>query len=73
MALISKEEMNRRKRMVASVIGTHAMEGITPEAETVALYRRYEEGDLTLEESGLAIDAHAGRLVAATRQMAGAA
>ena len=73
MPAISENEQFRRQRMVRSVIATHAMEGIDPDAATLALYRRYESGELTLEGFSAAMDAHALELVAANRPLAGVA
>lgn len=62
---ISEQERSRRTAMVQSVLGTHAMEGIEPDAPTLALFRQYESGELTLDELSSAMDAHATRLIAA--------
>jgi len=70
---VSKEEIQRRQNSVASTVGTHAMEGIFPDAPTVAILRRYEQGELTLEQFSAAMDAHAHELISATRTLAGAA
>lgn len=73
MPSISEEEKLRRQRIVRSVTGTNAMEGIEPDAATQALFDRYKSGELTLEEFSSAMDAHAHALVAACRPMAGVA
>ncbi len=73
MVVISENEKLRRQRMVRSVIATHAMEGIEPDAATLALYRRYESGELTMEGFSAAMDAHASELVAVSRPLAGVA
>ncbi len=73
MISISEEEKLRRQQASASVIGTHAMEGLTPDATTLDLFRRYEEGDLTLEQFSDAMDRHASALLAALGKMANVA
>jgi hypothetical protein len=55
------------------VIGTNAMEGLTPDGPTLALLRDYQEGVLTLEQFSSAMDQHAYHLLAAQDKMAGAA
>jgi hypothetical protein len=56
---ISEQEKQRRQRMVRSVLGTHAMEGLFPDEPSLSLMRRYEHGELTLDEFSDAMDAHA--------------
>lgn len=63
MAQISEDEKLRRRLINESVVGTNAMEGLTLDAETLALMRRYEEGDLTREQLSAAIDSHVQKLL----------
>jgi hypothetical protein len=49
------------------------MEGLTPDATTLDLFRRYEEGDLTLEQFSDAMDRHASALLTALGKMANVA
>ena len=67
MPSISEDEMNGRQRSVASNLGTHAMEGLFPDGPTLTILRRYEHGELTLEQFSEAMDAHARKLIAARR------
>ena len=61
---ITVQEKQRRRQINDSVIGTNAMEGIELDAETIALMRRYEEGELSRQELSAAIDAHVEALFA---------
>jgi hypothetical protein len=62
MALISEEEKLRRKQCVESVIGTNAMEGIFLDAPTLGLMRRFEAGEIEIEELSAAIDLHVSEM-----------
>ncbi len=73
MALVSAEEVQRRRESVASTLGTHAMEGLSPDTTTSAILARYEDGDLTLEQFSAAMDTHAKHLLEARHSFAGAA
>ncbi len=73
MAFVSAEEKAGRRESVASTIGTHAMEGLVPDPETIAILTRYQEGELSLEEFSEAMDAHARTLTASHSAYAGAA
>ncbi len=73
MSAISAEEMRRRRQSMESVLGTHAMEGLLPDAPTLEIMRRYETGEYTLDEFSAAMDAHAYALVAERQTLAGAA
>jgi hypothetical protein len=72
MPKISEAEKNRRHRINESVLGTNAMEGLHPDAETLALLQKYEDGELTGEQLSSALNEHALSLVEASR-LAGAA
>jgi hypothetical protein len=65
MPRISQAEKLRRRRINESVIGTNAMEGLTLDAETLALMDRYAEGELTREQLSAEIDRHVDKLLAA--------
>jgi hypothetical protein len=71
MAVISEEEKLRRRRAVESVLGTNAMEGIFLDAPTLALMRRFETGDIEIEELSAAIDLHVSDMDL-VRQISGA-
>ena len=73
MPIIYSQEKLRRRRMVDSVLGTHAMEGIEPDAETLVLFEKYVSGEFTMDEFSAAMDAHAYSLVNANRLFAGVA
>jgi hypothetical protein len=64
MSQISEEEKLRRRQVNESVLGTNAMEGLTLDAETLALMRRFEEGELTRQQLSAAIDRHVETLLA---------
>jgi hypothetical protein len=59
MPTISEAEKQRRLLAVGSVIGTHVMEGLEPDAETRAIFQRYAEGGLDSDELSEALHAHA--------------
>jgi hypothetical protein len=71
MSAISAEEMKARRDSVASNFGTHAMEGLFPDAPTLNILRRYETGELTLDQFSEAMDAHAQGLIAARHTLVG--
>ena len=73
MAVISDQEQARRHRMTDSVIGTNVMEGQPPDAATLAILRRYDRGELTLEEFSAEMDAHARTLISMHSRWAGVA
>jgi hypothetical protein len=73
MAMISEQEKLSRRLAVESVIGTNAMEGLTPDEPTAALLLDYEEGVLTLDQFSSAMDRHAHHLLAEQGKLAGAA
>lgn len=67
MPTLSAEEKLGRSESMASVLGTHAMEGLLPDEATKKIMRRYSDGELTLEEFSAAMDAYGKALVEATR------
>ena len=73
MANISQEEQLRRRRMTDSVIGTNVMEGQAPDAATLAILRRYDCGELTLDEFSAEMDAYARSLIRRHSPLAGVA
>jgi len=72
-AQISEEEKRRRREGNESVFGTHAMEGLEPDEATRAIFHRYAEGDLTMEQFSEAMDQHVHQLLAAQGKMVGVA
>jgi hypothetical protein len=70
MATISEAEKRSRRQSAESVIGTSAMEGITLDAPTLALMRRFQEGEIDLDQMSAGIDRHMQSLLDArqTRQ-----
>ncbi len=70
MAAISAEEKLRRNKIIESVLGTNAMEGLTPDAATLAIMRRYESGELSMEEFSAEMDAYGHELVRRIRPLA---
>jgi hypothetical protein len=73
MSAVSAEEVKRRQSTVRSVLGTHAMEGLFPDETTLEIMRRYEIGELSLDQFSAAMDAHAHSLIAGRRSLVGAA
>ena len=62
MPAITEEEKLRRSRVVESVLGTNAMEGIVLDATTLMLARRFEEGEIEIEQLSSLIDKHIAHL-----------
>ena len=62
---ISAAEKRARAERNQSVLSTLAIEGLVLDAETLALMRRYEEGELTRQELSAEIDRHVDKLLAA--------
>ena len=73
MAELTEAEKQKRRRIVGSTIGTHAMEGLRPDAQTLDILNRYADGELSPEQFSEHMQAHAKTLVAALRPLAGAA
>lgn len=73
MSAVSAEEISRRQIIVQSALGTHAMEGLFPDAATQVILRRFESGEITLEQFSESIDSYARSLIDARRTLVGAA
>jgi hypothetical protein len=69
MPQISEAEKLRRRQSNEDVLGTHAMEGLFPDATTLSLLNRFAEGELTREQLSQAIDRHVAELVAGNRDV----
>ena len=65
MPAISQEERMRRHSNMESVRGTHAMEGMFPDSQTLVLMQKYESGEFTMEQFSAAMQAHALSLLPA--------
>ena len=62
MAVITADRARaERAREVENALASGRMEGLEPSPGAMAIFQRYIDGELTLEEMGAAIDAHAGR------------
>jgi hypothetical protein len=46
----------RREREVEKALASVRMEGLEPPEEALAIFQRYVEGDVTLEEMGRSVD-----------------
>lgn len=68
MAHISEEEKRSRRQKNESVIGTLAMEGLTLDATSAEIGRRFVEGEITLEQFSSQMQAHVEALTAAARK-----
>jgi hypothetical protein len=60
---ISKEEQIRRRNLMDSVLGTHAMEGMFPDEATLEIMRQYITGEFSMEDFSAAMDRHARSLL----------
>ncbi len=67
MSKISEEEKLSRKLAGDSVIGTSAMEGLTLDAATLELMRRFQEGEIDLDQMSAGIDRHVQALLDASQ------
>ncbi len=65
MERISQQEQIRRQRIMDSVLGTHAMEGMFPDDTTLKIMQRYITGEFTMDEFSAAMDSHARSLIGA--------
>ena len=63
MTAITDAEKLRRRKVMASVLGTSAMEGQFPDQPTLDIWDRYLEGQLTSSGFSQAMDDHAMSLV----------
>ena len=69
MSGISEAEQIRRHKMMQSVLGTHAMEGMFPDEATRTIIHKYETGEFSMDEFSAAMDAHARSLLEASPAM----
>lgn len=53
---LTDQERAQREEHYREVLATLRLEGLEPDAETDALFQRYANGEMTLEEMGQAID-----------------
>ncbi len=65
MPRISESESVRRHDMMQSVLGTHEMEGMFADEETLAIIQKYVTGEFEMDEFSAAMDAHARSLIPA--------
>ena len=63
METITAAERARRRRIVGSAIGTHEMEGLSPDAKTRQIMSSYAEGELTTEQFSDAMQRHAAEVL----------
>lgn len=62
MAVITSERAREeRAREIENSLASGRLEGLEPSPEAMTIFQRYIDGELTLEEMGAAIDAHADR------------
>ena len=54
---ISAEDRAKRSSDVEQALASVRLEGLEPGSEALAIYQRYVEGELNLEQSGIEIDA----------------
>lgn len=73
MAVISEAERLRRRQSNEDVIGTSAMEGQFLDQPTLALMKRFEEGELDREQLSAAIRLHARDTLAARHSVVSSA
>lgn len=51
----------QRAKEIENSLASGRMEGLEPSPEAMAIFQRYIDGELTLEQMGAAIDKHADR------------
>ena len=56
MAVIVDQQRAQRTREIESALATGRIEGLEPSDGAKAIFQRYVDGELTLEEMGRAID-----------------
>ena len=62
MAVITTDRARtQRAKEVENALASGRMEGLEPSDEANAIFQRYIDGELTSEQLGAAIDAHADR------------
>jgi hypothetical protein len=54
---ITKEERAKREDEVRQALASVRLEGLEPGVEALSVYRRYVDGDLTLQQMGAEIEA----------------
>lgn len=60
MAVLEQQTTDRARQM-ENALATVRLEGLEPPAWATAIFQRYSDGELTLEQMGRAIDDYAGR------------
>ena len=60
-AVIVDQERAQRALGMEDALASVRMEGLEPSMEAKAIFQRYVDGELTLEEMGRAIDEHCDR------------
>jgi len=58
--VIATAQMEERRRIVDSALGTTLAEGVSPGPEVLALSERYVAGEITLQELGSSVRAMYG-------------
>ena len=58
MPTLSEAEKQERRRINASVVGTHLMEGLEPDEATSLILQRYADGELSAEQLSVALHEH---------------
>jgi hypothetical protein len=66
---VSEQELQVRRSQNASVLGTLAMEGLTLDAQSAEIGRRFDAGEITLSEFSAAMQAHIARLASGLRHV----
>ena len=67
MAVIADDVRASRAKIVESAIGSGRLEGLEPSPEAMRIFERFVDGDLTLEEMGREMRAHAQRAYGSVR------
>lgn len=57
MAVVTDELRASRARDLENALATNRLEGLEPSSDAMVIFQRYVDGELTLEEMGVAIDA----------------
>ena len=66
-AVIVDQAVAQRASHMDNALATGRLEGLEPSAGAVAIFQRYVEGELTLDEMGRAIDEYAERVYGPVR------
>ena len=66
--VLSRQETKARSEQNRSVLGTLAMEGLILDSVSAEIGRRFDQGEITLDEFSAAMQAHIAKLASIARR-----